>query len=164
VRRWVGLLFVVALSIAGCDRGSSSAHVAPATTTRTTVAVCAQKGDAVPNAPPDVTRWADGAPVIGSGALWTIASASSAPAVHELGVWRVKFPWFTRPAGDDVPTIHGRRLYGPGTFRAETNRAFDARGSWVASNLTFSAPGCWEVTARYRGSTLTFPLRVGAAD
>jgi hypothetical protein len=160
---WVGLLFAVVLCVAACDNGST--RVARATTTTTTtVAACAQHEGAVPNPPPDVTRWADGAPVIGSGALWTIASARSVPAVREVGAWRIKFPWLTRPAGNDVPTISGRRLDGAGTFKAEANRAFDANGSWVASNLTFSSPGCWEVTARYRGSTLTVRLRVAAAD
>jgi hypothetical protein len=96
--------------------------------------------------------------------LWTVAAALRVPAVHELGEWRVKFPWFTRPPADDVPAITARRLDGAGTFRADANRAFDAHGSWVASGLIFSAPGCWEVTGHYRGSTLTFPLHVAAAS
>ena len=49
--------------------------------------------------------------------------------------------WFTTPLG--LPSITGRRLDGPGTFRADVNYATDSSGTWVVSDLFFSAPGCW---------------------
>jgi hypothetical protein len=170
MRRYVGLTLAAALGVlaAAC---ASERHAAPPTSASTsTVAVVAANTCARPAptparlVPAAVTRWADGAPVIGSGALWTISAALRAPAVHELGEWRIKFPWFTHPPADDVPSITARRLDGPGTFRFDASRAFDANGNWVASGLIFSASGCWEVTGHYRGSTLTFPLHVEAAD
>jgi hypothetical protein len=112
--------------------------------------------------PRDVARLANGEPVVGSGALWTIASALRGDVVHQPRGWVIKMPWFTRPFG--IPAIRARRLDGVGTFRAGANEAIDGSGTWVASNLVFSTAGCWEVTGRYRGSTLRFEVRVGTSD
>jgi hypothetical protein len=109
--------------------------------------------------PRDVAAWAHGAPVVGGGELWTLRSAIAVAAIHENGAWRLKFPWFARPFG--LPLINGRRLDGPGSFRPEVNRAVDGSGTWVASGLVFSAPGCWEVTARFDHATLSFRILVG---
>jgi hypothetical protein len=123
--------------------------------------------------PADVVAWADGPvptstqllphrphrAVLGEGAIWTVRSATAVPGTPLEGHWLVKFPWFTRPSG--VPRITGRRLDGPGTFTGDANVARDENGTFVTSSLIFSDAGCWKVTARYRGSTLTFPIRVG---
>jgi hypothetical protein len=103
-----------------------------------------------------------GQPVVGSGALWSIASALRVHAVHELGGWFIKMPWFTRPFG--IPLITARRLDGLGTFHATADEAIDQNGRWVASNLIFSTAGCWEVTARFHASTLRFEVRVGTSN
>jgi hypothetical protein len=71
-------------------------------------------------------------------------------------------PWFTRPWG--IPLITARRLDGSGTFHATANEAIDQNGRWVASNLIFSAAGCWKVTSRYHASTLRFEVRVGPSN
>ena len=113
--------------------------------------------DRVPRA---IARLANGASIVGSGALWTITSALRVNADHQLRGWVIKMPWFTRPFG--IPVIRAQRLDGVGTFRATASEAIDATGRWVASNLIFSTAGCWEVTARFRGSTLQFEVRVGA--
>jgi hypothetical protein len=109
--------------------------------------------------PLPVFGWAQGAPVVGGGELWTIRSAIAVPAIHEQGTWLLKFPWFTRPFG--LPQINGRRLDGPGTFRSDAGRADDQTGTWVASSLEFSVPGCWEVTARFDNAKLSFRILVG---
>jgi hypothetical protein len=106
--------------------------------------------------PPDVAAWAHGDAVVGQGAVWTIRSAIDVAPHPQSGQWYLKFPWFLRPPG--IPTITGRRLDGEGTFRADANLAYDASGTWTVSGLTFSAPGCWEVTARYRGAALTVTI------
>ena len=96
----------------------------------------------------------------GGGALWTLRSAFDFPADVRDGTWSMKIPWFTKPFG--LPTITARRLDGVGTFRSEPNAAFDASGKWVSGGLQFSAPGCWEITSRYRESSLRVRLRIGA--
>jgi hypothetical protein len=110
--------------------------------------------------PTDVRQWAGGRPVIGGGELWTVRSAIMAVRDRQVdGVWRLKFPWLTRPFG--LPRIDGRRLDGHGTFRADANEAIDQRGKWVVSSLEFLTPGCWEVTARFDRAAITFRLLVG---
>ncbi len=71
--------------------------------------------------------------------------------------------WVARVAFNESLDVYrrDRRLDGPGTFRAETDPATNSSGTWVASGLHFSKPGCWEITARMHNSTITFRLRVG---
>jgi hypothetical protein len=97
--------------------------------------------------------------VLGEGGIWTIREALTVPGHREGDGWLVKFPWFTIPSG--APTITGRRLDGPGRFEADANVATDASSVFVTSTMKFSEAGCWKVTARYRGSVLTFPIRIG---
>jgi hypothetical protein len=109
--------------------------------------------------PPGV---AHGRPVVGSGALWTIASALRLHGSHQTRGWVIKMPWITRPFG--IPVITAHRLDGAGTFRARADEAIDQNGKWVASNLIFSNAGCWEVTSRFRGSTIRFQVRIGSPE
>jgi hypothetical protein len=60
--------------------------------------------------------------------------------------------------------ITARRVDGAGTFQASADEAIDQNGKWVASNLIFSTAGCWEVSARFRTSTLRFEARIGTAN
>ena len=131
-------------------RSATTVRAAPAPCTRTLTVVSPDR------APAGV---AHGRPVVGSGALWTIASAMTEHGNHQTRGWVVKMPWITRPFG--IPVITGRRLDGAGTFAASADEAIDQNGKWVASNLIFSTPGCWEVTGRFRGSTLRFEVRIG---
>lgn len=109
--------------------------------------------------PADVARWADDAAVVGGGELWTVRSLLSLEPTFQSGVWHAKIGWFTKPFG--VPRFSGRRLDGPGTFHGDGTAATNASGTWVASGLDFSAEGCWEVTASYDTSQITFRLLVG---
>jgi hypothetical protein len=112
--------------------------------------------------PEDVARWSSGRPVVGAAHLWTVRSAIDVAPLHLENGWRLKFPWFTRPFG--LPRIDGRRLDGDGAFHADANDATDQNGTWVASILEFSEPGCWEVSARYYDdNVLRFRVRVGPA-
>ena len=114
---------------------------------------------AAASVPPDVAAWAHGAPVVGDGAVWTIRSAIDVAPHFQSGQWYLKFPWYLRPPG--IPTITGRRLDGPGTFTADANPTYDSSGAWTVSGLTFSAPGCWEVTAHSQDSALTVTITFG---
>jgi hypothetical protein len=99
--------------------------------------------------------------VIGGGSLWALRSALRWTAVKRLdGTRSVKFPWYLHPAARATPTISGRRLDGPGIFRYDANVAIEASRVFATSTLAFSSLGCWEVTGRYRTSTLSFQIRV----
>jgi hypothetical protein len=154
----VSLLVIVA----GCSASPHRSAVSTSTTSETARAAevrpCTRTMTAVPSdrVPPGV---AHGRPVVGSGALWTIAAALRVHGDHQPRGWVIKMPWFTRSWG--IPLITARQLDGVGTFHATANEAIDQNGRWVASNLIFSAAGCWEVTSRYHASTLRFEVRVG---
>ncbi len=109
--------------------------------------------------PHDVAVWAQGRRVVGGGSLWTTRAAVGVPPRPDGTGWLLKFPWLTRPNG--LPRIDGRRLDGPGVLHYDVNRAYDARGAFNTSTLHFSSAGCWQVTGRYRSSTVRFELRVG---
>ena len=109
--------------------------------------------------PDDVLKWSADTDVIGSGSLWTKRANTSVAPIPLDGAWYLKFSWYLRPQG--LPVITGRRLDGPGTFPADVNSATDSRGTWVVSGLNFSTTGCWEVTARYAGSEITFDIEAG---
>ena len=130
------------------------------TSTSPTATTCAASISLVPPAkvPHDVAAWAQGAAVVGNGALWTRRSNIDVPGSHQSKIWRVKFSWYTRPFG--LPTITGRRLDGTGTFHADANPATDSRGTWVVSSFEFSHPGCWQITGRYRSSTIRFRMHI----
>jgi hypothetical protein len=137
---------------------SSSAETT--TSSSPSARTCAASISVVPPAkvPHDVAAWAQGAAVVGNGALWTKRANINVPGSHQAKIWRVKFSWYTRPFG--LPTITGRRLDGTGTFDADANSATDSRGTWVISSFVFSHPGCWQVTGRYRSSTIRFHMHI----
>ena len=163
----VGVL--VAVLVSGALRGGNNSNVVVLTVPTTAAAsdICAAHIATVPakDVPVDVAAWARGAPVVGGGELWTIRSAIAVPATYVRtrnaphGIWLLKFPWFTRPFG--TPRLDGRRLDGPGGFGFDVNRAIDQEGAFVTSSLTFTVPGCWEVTARFDRATITFRVPVG---
>jgi hypothetical protein len=155
-------LVAAAAVVVALDSGGSTPSIhteGPASAPRT--ALCNQIPLPVPRAdvPADVAQWSGDTEVIGSGALWTIRSATAVAPIPLDGGWYLKFPWDPRPTG--LPVITGRRLDGPGTFYADVNAATDSRGTWAVSGLNFSTAGCWQITARYAGSELTFNLAAG---
>jgi hypothetical protein len=133
------------------------------TPTSVPLSTCRPSISTVPSArvPSDVSAWANGAAVVGNGALWTLRTAIDAPESRDQGSWLLKFPWFTRPFG--LPDVTARRLDGPGTFSAQVDQAIDSRGAWVVSGLSFSEPGCWEVSGHYNHSTLRFRVHIPTA-
>lgn len=164
VKQTAWVVVSLAVIVAGCSASHHSSATPTSATTTTVLAAaarpCTRTLTAVPpdRVPHDV---AHGRPVVGSGALWTIASALHLHGDHQLRGWVIKMPWFTRPFG--IPLITARRLDGVGSFHATADEAIDQNGRWVASNLIFSTAGCWEVTSRFRGSTLRFELRISSS-
>jgi hypothetical protein len=74
------------------------------------------------------------------------------------GTLQMKFFWLL--AVDGPLTIEGRRLDGDAPrLRSAMPGGFVGRG-FQPSYLLFPTTGCWEVTAKANGSTLTFVTRV----
>ena len=71
-----------------------------------------------------------------------------------------KFPWYGLGSGQ--LRVTGQRLDGPGRFGAEIGTVQQGYGppGFVASNLHWSGPGCWRLTATLAGSSLSITTRV----
>ena len=88
----------------------------------------------------------------------------------QAGWTNLKWPWFR--LDDGQLTIEGRRVDGPGTFRADIppmeayprdlNLAIGP--GFIPSSLGFSAGGCWKVTAKFRDSKVVLYLDVTRAE
>jgi hypothetical protein len=161
-------VLVVAIVVAGINAAQDSpvrvrTLNTTTPTTPTTAAQCTMLPPIVPQAevPSDVAAWASDAPVVGSGALWTVRSLLSSGMAHDSGVYRMKIGWLTRPFG--IPTFAAHRLDGPGTFHGDGNQALNEKGEWVVSSLEFSAAGCWAVTVSYQDSTISYDVLIGDA-
>jgi hypothetical protein len=126
---------------------------------------------AVPTAqvPPQVRGFTSGG-AIGKGALWgrlgNLPPQSPPTYERKTGTYRSKFPWYLIPSpAGALPTVTGKRLDGPGTFTFEGHAVEGAPlGGVAVSAFTYSAAGCWKVTARYRESRVTFRVRVDRAE
>ena len=78
--------------------------------------------------------------------------------VSKDGSLAMKFPWWVGAKGSLI--ITGRRLDAPSSpLRSEIPEGYENPG-FQASALIFSAPGCWEVTARVGEHLLTFTTEV----
>jgi hypothetical protein len=160
--RVLGMLIITAGLLLALTGAASSAPPDLVVVRRPEPCSIRPKAVAQRRVPSDVRTWAHHQRVIGGGALWAVRSGvEQAPKFDATaGMYTTKVGWYLRPAIGDVPQINGRGLDGEGTFHADANPATDASGTWVASDLQFSSPGCWEVTARYRSSKLRFHIDV----
>jgi hypothetical protein len=75
------------------------------------------------------------------------------------GSLAVKFAWERGPGVRGAVTVDARRLDGraPRVHRRISTRGYGPTGL-LASGIAFPTPGCWKVTARAGGATLTFVL------
>jgi hypothetical protein len=90
--------------------------------------------------------------------LWpegkVVFKPSGSGFVLENGALSMKFPWWRLVKGR--LTIEGRRLDGPAPpLRARVPDGYGEIG-FQATALIFPTPGCWEVTGRVAGQSLTF--------
>jgi hypothetical protein len=78
------------------------------------------------------------------------------------GAWVTKFPWWRSLSG--ALTITARRLDGPaGHFRGDAGTIDSyGPGGFDPSTLVWPVPGCWQVTGRVAGHSLTIVMRVTA--
>jgi hypothetical protein len=67
-----------------------------------------------------------------------------------------KFGWWRGPGVVGKLSIEGRRLDGPAPpLRADIPDGYGETG-FQSSRVTFTSEGCWEVTGRVGGASLTF--------
>jgi hypothetical protein len=153
----------IVISVSLCVASGSAFGTAPSSASASRLPPCTSQPSAVSasHVPDAVKVLTHGMPVIGSGSLWALQSATEGTAVRlPDGTHLMKFPWFLNPPVRDTPMITGRRLDGRGTFRYDANVAIDGSRTFATSSLYFSALGCWQVKGHYRGSTVSIRLRV----
>jgi hypothetical protein len=123
------------------------------------------------NTPPETVRSRAGVPAVnpliyGNDAIWTslwpdgtVVFKKGGPGfLLADGSLKMKFLWLL--AGDGPLAVTGRRLDGEAPpLTAQMSDGFRGRG-FQPSYLIFPTVGCWEVTARANGSTLTFVTAV----
>lgn len=95
--------------------------------------------------------------------LWPGGVVMATPDyVRPDGSVRMKWPWWRGVAGELA--VEGRRLDAPAPpLRAEIPPGYGA-GGFQPSALIFPTDGCWEVTARVGGASLTFVTQVRKVD
>lgn len=81
--------------------------------------------------------------------------------------WGQKTFWWSvdwQPDQEQAPEIYvtGQRLDAPGTLEAGpgTNASAADIGTAMLVGVTFPEPGCWRLTARYRGASLSYTVLV----
>lgn len=103
---------------------------------------------------------------LGNGQIWTdlwpngviVFRKGGAGFVLPDGSLQMKFLWFL--AVDGPLTITGRRLDAPAPPLRTAMSAQAPAAGFQPSALIFPTTGCWEVTAKAGGSTLTFVTAV----
>ncbi|MEA2785736.1 MAG: hypothetical protein QOF71_1840 [Candidatus Eremiobacteraeota bacterium] len=102
----------------------------------------------------------------GNGVLWTVLTSDGrylAPRsqVERDGAIGTKLPWWMARPGD--MTLSARRLDAAAP-PAKTSVGNSTEPRFHSSGIWFPTTGCWEVTARTRGSALTVVIDVEPAD
>jgi hypothetical protein len=165
-------LVVLAATVAGCSRDSAAedaanrappddaeraVSVAPPAPSRDSCPVTLPNGDPPPGEPPS-------AQFLGNGRIWTDlwpygVIIGYRAFIEPDGSVGMKFPWWAK--GDrGTLSLAARRLdaEAPGARIGAINRGTGApRGTrFWSSGLFFPTVGCWEITARVGGASLTF--------
>jgi hypothetical protein len=122
-----------------------------------------------PSDPPFVPpgRWPS-QPWIGTEKLWTMLSFwgkverdNLGHEVPKISWWSAGYDWQKEP--NPSLTITGRRLDGPSApliFDGVSNAYIEGRGSFMPSSVHLPTLGCWEITGHYKGTDLTFVVKV----
>jgi len=109
------------------------------------------------NLPPGETA-RSGSRYLGNGALWTVLYANPfRPRPEDVradGSIEIKVPWWRGVVGR--LTIAGRRLDGDAPPASAWIPTGYGRTGFQSTAVTYPTPGCWEVTGRAGGASLTF--------
>lgn len=103
---------------------------------------------------------------LGNGHIWTdlwpngviVFRKGGAGIVAPDGSLQMKFLWFL--SGDEPLKITGRRLDAPAPALRVGMSSQPPASGFQPSALSFPTTGCWEITAKAGGSTLTFVTSV----
>lgn len=154
IRIWF-IAGLAALLLAGCGTFGQSAREACAVTEPAWLTPPEDAAVQSEPAPAYYYTNADGS--ILAGAWWWDYEEHAIPFDKE----GIKIGWF-RPAGADL-VLTGNRLDGSADpLESEVPCCYPTR--FQASGLTFSTPGCWEITATAADSDLTFTVWVSPID
>jgi hypothetical protein len=155
-------------------RGVESPLLTPTVNKRETVTeMLGRRADALPpctvTAPNGETPPGErpGGSFLGNGALWTglwpegtVLFGPDLPgSINEDGSLGMKFWWWRAIPGEKL-TIEGRRLDAEAPPLSASIPDGYEHSQFQATGLTFPTPGCWEVTGRAGGASLTFVIRV----
>jgi hypothetical protein len=149
--------------LAGCFGGSKSqtAETRPAPSSSTEAHTVARTCPVtLPNesVPPEATDWGP-EDSYGNGKLWTLfwphnVVVADEGYVEPDGSIGMKWPWWRGVSGR--LKIEGRRLDGKARpIRADIPSAYGV-SDFQPSSIYFSTEGCWEVTGKAGGRSLTF--------
>jgi hypothetical protein len=169
--RSVSAAFVAVFALTGCfgrsEPQSADTHRSSSSTARSqvTAGTCPVT---LPNEslPPDATDWPK-RDSHGNGKLWTLLwpyGVVLAPPewVEKDGSIGVKWPWWRGVHGG--LKIEGRRLdKTAGPVRVDMSPDYGLSG-FQPSGIYFAGEGCWEVTGRVGGASLTFVTLVAKAS
>ena len=141
-------------------RAAAAIDTPVATTTTAACQVTIPDGQFVPPEP-----WPAEASVgvwYGTADLWTVLSTDGV-YLRTKGVWwSQNFPGGQVEEQPDISVV-ARRLDAPGEMRTEhlgTNAATSQDGWFMINGLDPDAPGCWELTATYKGASLSYIYEV----
>ena len=170
VPRVLALLMALSLAACGSEDSASAPALTPSPTpqanpTATATIPASQAYLACPVTPPNGSTPPGEQPNpdhLGNGALWTglwpygrVVFQSGGPGqIHQDGSLEMKFFWWRGVRGQ--LEISGRRLDGAAPpLGADIPTGYGDTG-FQATSLIFATEGCWEVTGRAGGASLTF--------
>ena len=106
----------------------------------------------------------------GSEALWTMLDRDGEVWRFPVGPdhlsektfwWSLQWPGMRDEQQPEI-TVVGTRLDGPGTFTSGpgTNAQRDDFGEAMLVGVEIPSPGCWQITASYRGAVLSYVVLI----
>jgi hypothetical protein len=167
----LALLAAFAALVAGCSGDSEPQAATPAARTVSASEPAKPEGTcpvtiANRTVPPDSSDWGPD-DSHGNGKLWTLfwpynVVVADAGYVDDDGSIGIKWPWWRGVSG--TLSIEGRRLdKSGGRLTADIPSGYGVRG-FQPSGIHFASEGCWEVTGKVGGATLTFVTLVTKAS
>ena len=95
-----------------------------------------------------------------SGEVWDSLPRGPGGFSQKTFWWSLGFDWRAEP--QPAISVTGRRLDGPGAFESSgtATHAIFEDGSAMLVGIEIPTKGCWELTASYRATSLSYVVRV----
>lgn len=134
--------------------------VQPPTGTASDCPITLPTGDFTPPAPYPQDPVGDGQAWYGTEDLWTVLPLDGEYGSRKSVWWSTHFAGGQAERQPDI-TVTWRRLDEPDSAAITsdgpgTNAYTEEEGRWMIAGIDPHIPGCWEVTAIYRGAELTY--------